>query len=93
MGLGGFSTYVLIGPAHSIALILDIITLPLRFKFELLMIAVINIGAAFAFDKFAERPITRLIVQTRRLLRTRRGRRERRHGTDNQYKVIDQNGR
>ena len=97
VGLGAFSIYVLLAPAHSIALILDIIALPLRFKTELLVVAVVNIIVAFAFESYAERPITRLILQVRRLVRSRKSRREsrreRRTGGEAQYTIIDAQSR
>jgi cation-transporting ATPase 13A2 len=82
---------VLIAPAHSIAVILDIITFTLRFKLELLVIAAINIVACFAFERYAERPITRAIAQAKRMWRGRRGRRGK-HG-EHQYKAIEGNMR
>ena len=84
--LGGFSTYVLLGPAKPIAQFLDIIDFTMKFKLELLFIAVVNIIACFAFDRYAERPLNRLMFSIRRLFR-RRGR-GRRHG-DNAYKAVD----
>ncbi|WWC62526.1 uncharacterized protein I303_105122 [Kwoniella dejecticola CBS 10117] len=66
LGLGAFSTYVLVSPAQSIALILDIIKLPLDFKLELLAIAAVNIMAAFALEKFGEKPIGRLMYAIKR---------------------------
>jgi len=83
--LGGFSTYVLLGPARPIALILDLIDFTMQFKLELLVIAAINIAACFAFDRYAERPIGRMIIQSKRLFRRRRARR---HG-DNPYKAVE----
>nr|XP_019012720.1 cation-transporting ATPase 13A3/4/5 [Kwoniella pini CBS 10737]OCF51501.1 cation-transporting ATPase 13A3/4/5 [Kwoniella pini CBS 10737] len=74
LGLGAFSTYVLMSPAQSIALILDIIKLPLDFKLELLAVAIINIAAAFAFEKFGERPIGRMMVAIKRWRFRKRGR-------------------
>ncbi|WVQ96650.1 hypothetical protein IAU59_003756 [Kwoniella sp. CBS 9459] len=74
IGLGAFSTYVLLAPAHSIALILDIIDFTWSFKLQLLAIAVVNILAAFAFERFGERPIGRMIVALKRW-KSRRGRR------------------
>ncbi|WWD04834.1 hypothetical protein V865_002905 [Kwoniella europaea PYCC6329] len=74
LGLGAFSTYVLLSPAQPIALILDIIKLPLEFKFELLLIAAINIAAAFGFERFGEKPISRLLVAIKRWRFKKRGR-------------------
>lgn len=93
IGLGAFSTYVLLAPAQSITLILDIIDFTFRFRLELLMIAVINIGACFAFERFAERPITGLISQTKRFMRSRKGKRDRKHESGHQYKIIEGNMR
>lgn len=87
--LGGFSTYVLLGPARPIALILDIIDFTLQFKLELLVIAVINIAACFAFDRYAEKPIGRFIVSAKRAFRRRE--RGRRHGEG--YKAVPGEGR
>jgi cation-transporting ATPase 13A2 len=91
VGLGGFSTYVLLSPAHSIALILDIINMPFAFRIQLLVIAVINIVACFAFERYAERPIARTIAQIKRFIRRRR----RKDGKDGRpvYKVIEGNMR
>ncbi|WVQ65814.1 uncharacterized protein L199_003992 [Kwoniella botswanensis] len=74
LGLGAFSAYVLLSPAQPIALILDIIKLPLEFKFELLLIAAINIAAAFGFERFGEKPISRLLVAIKRWRFKKRGR-------------------
>ncbi|EIW73562.1 hypothetical protein TREMEDRAFT_67419 [Tremella mesenterica DSM 1558] len=92
VSLGAFSTYVLLSPSTPIALILDIISLPIRFKFELLLIAAINIIACFTFERFAERPIAKVISYTRRLYRTRRGKKRHERG-EHQYKVIEGNMR
>jgi cation-transporting ATPase 13A2 len=89
VGLGAFSIYVLLAPAQSISLILDIINFTFRFRLELLMIAVINIAACFAFERFAERPIARGISHAKRLLRSRKGRRDRKHAGGHQYKIIE----
>ncbi|KAK1925519.1 putative cation transporting ATPase [Papiliotrema laurentii] len=82
--LGGFSTYILLGPARPIALILDIIDFTMEFKLELLAIAVINVVACFAFDRYAERPLSRFINHARRAFKRRE--RGRRHGEG--YKAI-----
>lgn len=74
VGLTSFSTYILLSPAKSIALILDIINFNFAFKLQLLAIAAVNILASFAFEKFAERPISRLIVFAKRW-KGRRGKR------------------
>ena len=87
VGLGGFSTYVLLSPAHSLALILDIIDLPYSFKLQLLLIAVVNIFACFGFERFAERPIAKAISMTRRFIRAKRG--KKRHDREHQYKAIE----
>ena len=92
LGLSAFSTYVLLAPARSLALILDIIALPFRFKIELLVIVLVNIVLAFAFESYAERPLTRLIVQVRRMFR-RKGRRERRNAGEARYEPIDAQSR
>ena len=91
VGLGAFSTYILLSPAHSIALVLDLMYLATSFRFELLGIAVINILACFAFERYAERPIARLIKNIKRSLRRRREK-ERKYQGD-QYKVIESNMR
>ena len=82
--LGGFSTYILLGPARPIALILDIIDFTMEFRLELLAIAVINVVACFAFDRYAERPLSRFINHARRAFKRRE--RGRRHGEG--YKAI-----
>lgn len=74
VGLTSFSTYILLSPAKSIALILDIINFNFTFKLQLLAIAAVNILTSFAFEKFAERPISRLIVFVKRW-KGRRGKR------------------
>ncbi|WVO12601.1 hypothetical protein L204_100206 [Cryptococcus depauperatus] len=64
--LVSFSTYVLLSPANSIALILDIIHFNFSFKLQLLLIVLVNVAASSAFEKFGERPISRLIVSMKR---------------------------
>lgn len=91
IGLGGFSAYVLLSPAHSIALILDIINSPFGYRVELLVIAVINIIACFSFERYAERPIARTIAHVKRLIRRRRRKDGVRDGPS--YKVIEGNMR
>ena len=93
LALGAFSTYVLLAPAQSISLILDIVDFSFRFRIQLLLIAVINILTCFAFERFAERPIARLISHFKRYMRARKGRRGRKHGALHQYKVIEGNMR
>jgi len=88
IGLGAFSTYVLLTPARPIARILDIIDFTLRFRIELLVIAAVNIVVCFAFERFVERPIARLISQTKRYIRKRRGR-DRRLAGQTKYKQIE----
>ena len=82
--LGAFSTYILLTPAQPIRLILEIMELTTKFKVELLIIALINIIACFAFDRFGERPVNRTMNQLRRMMRRRR---KTRH--ENQYRAID----
>ena len=91
IGLGGFSTYVLLAPTDWIANILDIIDIPQSFKFQLLLIAILNIILCFGFERYAERPIARLIAITKRAWRRRGG--GRRHGGEVQYKIIEGNMR
>ncbi|KAL7423997.1 hypothetical protein Q5752_001582 [Cryptotrichosporon argae] len=87
LGLGAFSTYVLLAPSRAIALVLDIAAVPAGFKAELLAIVALNIGACFAFERWAERPIARALALAKRWQRRRRGRK---HGhPDNHYKVIE----
>lgn len=90
VGLGGFSTYVLLAPTEWIANILDIIDLPTSFQLQLLLIAIINIILCFGFERYAERPIAKAIAYTKRAWRRRGGRR---HGGEVQYKVIEGNMR
>ncbi len=95
IGLTAFSTYVLLAPSTSIALILDIITFTTRFKFELLFVAIVNIIACFAFERYAERPIARALSHTKRWWRNRRrgGRGRERGPGDHLYKTIEGNMR
>lgn len=86
-GLTGFSSYVLLNPSTTVALILDIISLPMGFKAQLLAVAVVNIGLCFGFERYAEKPIARAIASVKRWNRRRHGRRYG-HG-DNHYKVIE----
>jgi cation-transporting ATPase 13A2 len=85
IGLGAFSTYILLTPARSIALVLDI---PTTFKLELLIVAAVNIALCFGFERYMERPIARLVAQTKRAIRRRRGKR---HEPGHAYKVIEGN--
>jgi cation-transporting ATPase 13A2 len=89
--LGGFSAYVLLSPAHSIALILDIINIPFGYRVELLVIAFINIIACFSFERYAERPIAKTIAHVKRMIRRRRRKDGVRDGPS--YKVIEGNMR
>ena len=91
IGLGGFSAYVLLSPAHSIALILDIINIPFGYRVELLVIAFINIIACFSFERYAERPIAKTIAHVKRMIRRRRRKDGVRDGPS--YKVIEGNMR
>ncbi|WVR06383.1 hypothetical protein IAU60_003414 [Kwoniella sp. DSM 27419] len=75
LGLGAFSTYVLLAPVKSLAQILDIIEFTWGFKLQLLAVAAINIIAAFAFERFGERPIGRFMVAMKRWRMRRAGRR------------------
>lgn len=90
VGLGAFSTYVTLSPLDWLAELLDIIPLPTDFKLQLLLIAFVNIVLCFAFERYAERPISRLLAMTKRAYRRRWGRR---HGGDVQYKIIEGNMR
>ncbi|OWZ71730.1 hypothetical protein AYX14_02820 [Cryptococcus neoformans] len=72
--LTSFSAYILLSPAASIAVILDITDLKFTFRLQLLAVAAVNILASFAFEKFAERPISRMIVFAKRW-KGRRGKR------------------
>ena len=91
IALSAFSTYILLVPSHSLSLILDLVDLAMGFRFELLLIAGINILACFAFERYAERPITRIIKQIKRVVRRRRERERRNQGE--QYKIIESNMR
>lgn len=71
IGLGGFSTYVLLAPTAWIANILDIIDLPFSFQLQLLAVAIVNIILCFGFERYAERPIARVIAYTKRAWRRR----------------------
>lgn len=94
VGLGIFSTYILLAPSHPIALILDIIDTPTSFRLELLVIAIINILACFSFERYAERPIAKAIAHAKRALRRRRRKDGRGGGEgDHQYKIIEGNMR
>lgn len=72
--LTSFSAYILLSPAASIAAILDITDLKFTFRLQLLAVAAVNILASFAFERFAERPISRMIVFAKRW-KGRRGKR------------------
>ena len=93
VGLGGFSAYVLLSPAHSIALILDIINVPFGYRVELLVIAIANVIACFSFERYAERPIARTIAQIKRIIRRRRRKDGGRGEGGHTYKVIEGNMR
>jgi len=80
-GLTSFSTYVLLAPSEFVANVLHIMGLPNWFKLQLLAVAVGNIAICFAFERWAERPIARLIATIRRW-----GRRRKRHDG---YKAIE----
>jgi cation-transporting ATPase 13A2 len=71
--LTAFSSWVLLAPSKSVALILDIIDLTYRFRFELLAIIIVNIVCCFAFERYAERPLARLVGTLRKWARGKRG--------------------
>jgi cation-transporting ATPase 13A3/4/5 len=78
--LTGFSTYVLLAPSELVANILHIMSLPWSFRLQLLAVAAVNIAVCFGFERFAERPIARILNHIKRAYRrTRRGDRDREH--------------
>lgn len=90
MVLTVFSTYVLLAPAHSIALLLDIIDLTYRFRLELLAVVIVNVVACFAFERYAERPIARLVGNVKRWWLGRRSTKSRRRiASGKMYKTIE----
>jgi cation-transporting P-type ATPase 13A2 len=89
IGLTAFSTFVLISPTHSISLILDIISLSLQFRFELLLIVFVNIVLSFGFERFAERPAARMVGLMKNWIRGRKGKGRRRTAGGKVYKTIE----
>jgi cation-transporting ATPase 13A3/4/5 len=89
LGLTGFSTFVLLSPTHAISLVLDIIDFTLHFRFELLAIVVINVIACFVFERYAERPMARMVGVIKNWSRGRRGRLRRRTTGGKVYKTIE----
>lgn len=74
--LSAFSTWVLFGPSISVALILDLVTLPWVGKATIAVAVLINIGASFAYERWVHEPIA-MVVQA---LWKASGRRRRRDG-------------
>jgi len=87
--LTAFSAWVLLAPSKSVALVLDIIDLTYRFRFELLAIIIVNIVCCFAFERYAERPLARMVGNVRKWFARRGGRSRRVAGKA--YKHIEVN--
>jgi len=87
--LTAFSAWVLLAPSKSVALVLDIIELTYRFRFELLAIIIVNIVCCFAFERYAERPLARMVGNVRKWFARRGGRSRRVAGKA--YKNIEVN--
>lgn len=88
VGLSAFSTFVLLAPTRSLALVLDIIDLTLRFRVELLVIVIANVALCFGYERYAERPIARLIGVYKNWLRNR-SKARRRMTSGKMYKAIE----
>jgi hypothetical protein len=91
--LTAFSAWVLLAPSKTVALILDVIDLTYRFRFELLAIVIVNILSSFAFERYAERPIARLVGNIKKWWSGRRGgnKHRRRIASGKVYKTIEGN--
>lgn len=93
VGLTAFSAYVLIAPALGIALVLDLMDLTLAFRLQLLGIVIVNAVACFAFERYAERPIARMIKRAKNWWTGRKQRERRRTSSGKVYKTIEGNMR
>jgi hypothetical protein len=93
VGLTAFSAYVLIAPTLGIALVLDLMVLSLAFRFQLLGIVIVNAIACFAFERYAERPIARMIKRVKNWWTGRKQRERRRTTSGKVYKTIEGNMR
>ncbi len=88
--LTGFSLYVLLAPSQSIALILDLMSVTMRFRLELLAIVFANIVLCFSFERYAERPIARAIGHFKKWMHGRKASKNRRRITSGKmYKTIE----
>ncbi len=88
-GLTAFSTFVLLSPTHSISLILDIVLFSLQFRFELLFIVIVNILLSFGFERYAERPVARIVGLMKNWIKGRKGKGRRRTTGGKVYKTIE----
>jgi hypothetical protein len=69
-----FSTYILLFPAPPIAVFLDLMTLDLTFKLQLLGIVALNIVLCFASERYAETALVKVWVRGRNWWRGKRSR-------------------
>lgn len=91
--LSAFSTYVLLAPSKTVSSILDIIGLTTDFKFVLLGIVIANIGLCVMFERYAEKPLARMVGNLRKWWNgSRSGKSRRRAAHDGKiYKTIEGN--
>jgi cation-transporting ATPase 13A3/4/5 len=71
-----FSTWVLFGPTVSVALILDLVTLPWIGRMTIAIAVLINVGVSFAYEQWLHGPIAATVG----VLWKASGRRRRRDG-------------
>jgi cation-transporting ATPase 13A2 len=93
VGLTAFSTYVLIAPSQSLALVLDLMDIPMSFRLELLGIVILNTIACVCFERYAERPIARWIKRVKNWWLGRKHRERRKTSSGKVYKTIEGNMR
>ena len=74
--LSAFSTWVLFGPTVSVALILDLMTLPWIGRMMIAIAVLVNVGASFGYERWIHEPIAAMV----KVLWKASGRRRRRDG-------------
>jgi cation-transporting ATPase 13A2 len=93
VGLTAFSAFVLIAPTQGLALVLDLMDIPMGFRLELLGIVILNTIACFSFERYAERPIARWIKRVKNWWLGRKQRERRKNNSGKVYKTIEGNMR
>ena len=75
LSLAGFSTWVLLSPPLTVALVLDLMAVPFSARVTFLAAVLINIGFSFAFERWLTSRVARVVgLVTRGIRRSSRRR-------------------